>query len=338
MNEQLPLVSICIPTYNRAGMAGKAIDSALSQTYTNIEVIVVDNASQDNIESLIATYLDPRLKFYKNTKNLGLFGNFNRCIELARGKYIHILHSDDFIDPNFTQNCVEFLEEHPDVGMTFGSVRQVADEIESKTDQSFPPRIYDIPEGFKKVLEIRSFISCPTVVMRKEVYDTIGNYSMEYPYSGDFYQWLRVTQNYRIAAIPSAILYYRTGTHSESYRLLFKTPLGYIDTIKIFVRIIDELGDTHKRFQYELNLAYVRHLRDCLFAGIVRSGSMHYYSGLYFIGLALTTWSMIRPASLSERIGKLGKFILIASVALVILFPGGRYVTRKILRVDADEY
>ena len=84
-----PLVSICIPTYNRAGMVRKAIDSALSQSYQNIEVLVVDNASEDAIESVIAGYNDSRLQFFKNTKNLGIFGNFNRCIELSLS-LIHI--------------------------------------------------------------------------------------------------------------------------------------------------------------------------------------------------------------------------------------------------------
>jgi glycosyltransferase involved in cell wall biosynthesis len=67
MNES-PLVSICIPTYNRAGLVKKAIDSALSQTYTNIEILVVDNASTDNIEDIISDYSDVRLKFFKNKR------------------------------------------------------------------------------------------------------------------------------------------------------------------------------------------------------------------------------------------------------------------------------
>ena len=113
-----PLVSICIPTYNRAGMIGKAIESALGQTYRNIEVIVVDNASTDNTGVVVAGYSDQRFRYVKNDRNLGLFGNFNRCIELAKGKYLHILHSDDYIDPHFTEVCIDFFRKHPSVVMT----------------------------------------------------------------------------------------------------------------------------------------------------------------------------------------------------------------------------
>lgn len=333
-----PLVSICIPSYNRAAMIPKAIQSALNQTYTNIEVIVVDNASTDNTAEVVSDFHDSRLKHVKNERNLGIFGNFNRCVEVSKGNYIHILHSDDYIDAKFTETCVAFLESHPDVAMTFGSVQPAIDDAEQKEHTPASPVIFDVPDGFKKILETRSFISCPTVMMRREVYDSIGFYSMEYPYSGDFYQWLRIAQRFKIASVPNSILYYRTGNHSESFYLLFKTPLGYIDTIKVFVRIIDELGDDKKHCQYELNLAYQRHMHDCLFAGVARAESMSRYSSLIFIGFALSTWSLIRPLSLPDWIKKAGNLIFIGLVGGAIIVPGGQYLTKKILRLDTKGY
>jgi glycosyltransferase involved in cell wall biosynthesis len=338
MNEQHPLVSICIPTYNRAGMASKAIDSALAQTYTNIEVLVVDNASSDTIESLVTAYSDPRVKFYRNSRNLGMYGNFNRCIELAKGKYIHILHSDDYIDAGFTETCVAFLETHPDIGMTFGTALSVLSVGDTKKNSSAQPVLYDIPEGFKKILEVRSFISCPTVTVRRAVYESVGYYPLEYPYSGDFYQWICIAQHFRIAYLPNAILYYRMGTHSESFQLLFRTPAGYIDTFKIFVRVIGELGDNRTRFQRELNIAYRRHMRDCLFAGIARSDMMTDYSGMLFIGIAMSTWALIKPRSIKDWIQKTGNFFLIGLVAGTIIIPGGQYLARKVFRFDTTGY
>lgn len=333
-----PLVSICIPTYNRASMVGKAIESALAQTYTNIEVLVVDNASTDGIETLIGTYSDIRIKFFKNKENLGLFGNFNRCIELAQGKYVHILHSDDFIGPEFTGTCVGFLEQHADVAMTFGSIHPSDDDVEPKNHPRSPPVIYDVPKGFRKILEDRSFISCPTVTVRRDVYSSIGYYSLEYPYSGDLYQWLRIAQRFRIASVPDAHLYYRAGTHSESYQLLFKTPIGYIDTLKIFIRITDELGDETELYSRELNCAYRRHMRDCLFAGITRSDSMKKYPGLVFIGLALSAWGLITPVSPPDTLKKCSEFLLIFLIGCAIVIPGGRYCVRKIFGFSQEKY
>jgi len=333
-----PIVSICIPTYNRAGMVSKAIDSVLAQSYSNIEVLVVDNASDDNIESIITAYHDSRLKFIKNDRNLGLFGNFNRCVELSKGDYIHILHSDDYIDPHFTQTCVEFFETNPDVAMTFTSMLAISDEEQKNIGIHTQNHIFPAPEGFREILRTRNLISCPSVMIRKEVYNSVGLYSLEYPYSGDFYQWLRIAKRFDIAYVVGATLFYRQGTHSESYQLLFKTPLGYIDTIKIFVRIVDELGDDVELYSRELNCAYRRHMHDCLFAGIARSESMIKYSSLIFIGFALSTWGLIIPLSLSDKMKKLSEFLLIFLIGCAIVLPGGRYCVKKIFSFSSEKY
>jgi len=257
-----PLVSICIPTYNRAGMVGKAIDSALAQSYSNIEVLVVDNASQDNIESVIADYNDKRLKFYKNKQNLGMYGNFNRCIELSHGEYIHILHSDDFIDSNFTKICVDFMESHPGVMMTCGSARVLSNNEEITFAVSNQDVIYRAPDGFRKILE-GNMIVTPSVMMNRKVYDSVGLYSCEYPYAGDLYQWIRISRHFDFAFVAGSTIFYREGEHSESFRLLIKTPLGYIDTPKIFMHLIDELGDEAAAYRRELNHAIRIHMRRC---------------------------------------------------------------------------
>ena len=333
-----PLVSICIPTYNRAGMVGKAIDSALAQSFQNIEVLVVDNASDDNIESVIADYHDPRLKFYKNDRNLGLFGNCNRCVELSKGDYIHILHSDDYIDFHFTQTCVEFLEANPNVVMTFTSVMVLFDDEQNNIGIRNKDQIFPATAGFREILKSRNLISCPSVMIRKEVYNSVGLYSLEYSYSADLYQWLIIAKRFDIAYVAGATLFYRQGSHSESYQLLFKTPMGYIDTIKIFVRIIDELGDDLILYSQELNCAFRRHMRDCLFAGIARSESMTKYSNLIFIGFALSTWGLITPISLSDKMKKISEFMLIFLIGFAIVLPGGSYCLRKIFNFSSKKY
>ena len=189
-----PLVSICIPTYNRAGMVNKAIESALCQTYQNIEVIVVDNASSDNIEEVVGSYDDLRLTFVKNKENLGLFGNFNRCIELYKGSFLHILHSDDYIDPDFTEKCVAFFESNPDVFLTCTSSRTIIETniLENKVfEENF---ILKAPEGFRKLLSERCFISCPSVMVRRGLYEKRCKFSLDYLYSSDYYQWIMVSR------------------------------------------------------------------------------------------------------------------------------------------------
>jgi hypothetical protein len=332
--DESPLVSICIPTFNRANMVGKAIDSVLSQSYSNMEIIVVDNSSHDDIESVIAGYnnsiLERKIKFYKNERNLGLFGNFNKCIEHATGKYIHILHSDDYIDPDFTQTCVNFLESHPNVGMTFTSSQVTCNGSQKKIGVSDNNIIFPTPEGFKKILETKNLICCPSVMMRREVYNSVGFYSLEYPYSGDYYQWLKIAQRFDIAYIAKATLFYREGEHSESFRLIYKKPLGYIDTIKILVQITDDLGTDVSVYRRELNIACRRHMKDCLYSGIMLSYLMESFSPLIFIGFSINAWSLIQTESILDKLKKCAEFFIILTFGVSMVIPGGLYCLRKI--------
>lgn len=122
-------VSVCVPTYQHATFLPAAIESVLRQTFTDFELIVVDNASTDNTREVVASYVksDPRVRYYRNANNLGMVGNWNKCLEYAAGDYVKILCSDDVLAPECLQVAVEALDRMPKVGLvTCG--RQVVDE------------------------------------------------------------------------------------------------------------------------------------------------------------------------------------------------------------------
>lgn len=118
-----PLVSILIPVYNRENILSQTIDSALSQTYLNIEVIIVDNCSTDGTWDVIQDYArkDDRIKTFRNNANIGPVQNWKRCFDEAKGQYGKILFSDDLIDTTFIEACLSFLVGN-DVGFVFTSV------------------------------------------------------------------------------------------------------------------------------------------------------------------------------------------------------------------------
>jgi len=110
-------VTIAIPTFNRENFVRGAIESALANPRDDIEVLVIDNCSTDRTVEVARSYSDPRLKVVQNPSNLGLFGNFNRCLELASGRYLCILCSDDRIRPGFLDAAVLAMDAHPNVGL-----------------------------------------------------------------------------------------------------------------------------------------------------------------------------------------------------------------------------
>lgn len=119
-----PLVTIAIPTYNRAETYLRfTLESALKQTYPNIEIIVADNCSTDNTEELVKSYKDNRIRYYRHDKNIGANNNFNFCLQQARGKYFQLLQDDDLIDEDFIETCIKELSNDKNTGVIFTGTR-----------------------------------------------------------------------------------------------------------------------------------------------------------------------------------------------------------------------
>ena len=106
--DSFPLVSIGIPTYNRAdGYLRGCIESALNQTYPNLEIFISDNCSSDNTGTLVKSFNDPRIRYHRHDVNIGGNNNFNYCVKKARGIYFLLLHDDDLIDADFIEVCMK---------------------------------------------------------------------------------------------------------------------------------------------------------------------------------------------------------------------------------------
>lgn len=112
-----PLVSILMPIYNTAPYLKEAVDSMLSQTFKDFELIALNDCSPDNAEEILDTYDDPRIVRYKGEKNVGLSNVLNIGIEMARGKYIARMDSDDISLPNRLQVQVDYLEAHHEIDL-----------------------------------------------------------------------------------------------------------------------------------------------------------------------------------------------------------------------------
>lgn len=113
----MPLVSILMPVYNTAPYLREALDSMLSQTFTDFELIVLNDCSPDDAEAILDTYTDPRIVRYKGEKNAGLSNVLNVGLSIARGKYIARMDSDDISLPNRLQVQVDYLETHPEIDL-----------------------------------------------------------------------------------------------------------------------------------------------------------------------------------------------------------------------------
>ncbi|MGH7488544.1 MAG: glycosyltransferase family 2 protein, partial [bacterium] len=96
-----PTISVCIPTYNGAAYLARCLDSVLAQTFSDFEVVIVDDRSTDESVAIARGYAerDSRVQVFRNDVNLGLVGNWNRCVELSRGQWLKFVFQDDIVLP-----------------------------------------------------------------------------------------------------------------------------------------------------------------------------------------------------------------------------------------------
>lgn len=121
MDQATPLVSIGLPVRNGERYLAEALESLLSQTYRNIEIIISDNASTDSTPSVCSIYArrDARIRYYRNEQNIGAARNYNLTVQHARGKYFKWAAHDDLCKPTFVEECVEVLEREPTVCLAY---------------------------------------------------------------------------------------------------------------------------------------------------------------------------------------------------------------------------
>lgn len=229
--SNIPLVCICIPTYNAAATIRETLESILAQTYPKLIVHVSDNASTDETLKIIESMADSRVTVHRHAENIGGEGNFNRCIELAEGKYTAIFHADDVYEQEMVAKQVAFLEANPDVGAVFTEASlinekgKIIGEIRLPRGIASPSGLYDFTTMFKAVLRYSNFFICPSVMVQTQVYKKeIKCWRAElFRSSADLDLWFRILQHHLIGYLPERLMRYRISTSQWSARVRLGT-------------------------------------------------------------------------------------------------------------------
>ena len=122
-----PKITVLLTVYNRESIS-KTIESILSQTYQDFELLIIDNASTDKTQSIIKSYSDKRIRLYINEKNMGQTYSLNRGLALARGEYIARIDADDICLPKRLEIQADFLDKNPEFGFCGSWVRYIKDK------------------------------------------------------------------------------------------------------------------------------------------------------------------------------------------------------------------
>ena len=199
----MPKISVIMPVYNtNETYLREAIESILNQTYSDFEFIIVDDGSKNNVEEVVKSYDDSRIRFYKNEKNLGINKTNNIALKLVTGEYIARMDSDDIAHLERFAKQVEFLDNNPEVGVLGASFMKFGKREEIG---HMPIRHEDIVQG---IFDGRSPFVNATVMMRTSLFDRV-KYSDEYRLGEDLWLWAELIEKTKFANLNEIFLKYR---------------------------------------------------------------------------------------------------------------------------------
>ena len=219
-----PLITIGIPTYNRAALLKNCVASAFAQSYQNIEVLVSDNASTDDTLATLKSFDDVRLRVLTSPVNVGAVNNFDRCVREAKGDYLVLVSDDNILDPAFLEKCVRLIKMEPDIPIVAAAYDILVMDEFSENERRVVPAvlskklstgIWDGTEILREYLNGRISTQLLSSVIRADILRRNGGYS-KHPCAGDEATWIPVLLEGRAGLVNERCATYKVHSASLS--------------------------------------------------------------------------------------------------------------------------
>jgi glycosyltransferase involved in cell wall biosynthesis len=255
--------TVAIPVYNRQNLTLNhvALESALAQDMPDLEILVVDDCSTDGTYETLQSYHDPRLRLVRNERNVGLFGNFNRCLHLAQGQYLRILCSDDKLIPGCLGREVDIMDVHPNVVLLSTRGRRVDESgrILGPQAHHFRSGIYSGQQAIHAALWFQAHyaynpFNYPSgILLRREVAIQVGLFDTTMRMAGDVDFFLRMLERGDLAVLDALGCEITMHPQQEGMRLAGDpAPMREIYMLTERYRPLLEQVGTYKRIRQQL--------------------------------------------------------------------------------------
>lgn len=216
-----PVISVILPAYNCEAFLAKAIQSVLDQSFTDFELIIINDGSTDRTREIIHSFSDPRIIYLENEKNRGLIFSLNRAIDTAKGKFIARMDADDICHSNRFLFQKKFLEEHEAVAVVASTVQMINVKGEPIANWELDRQCIT-PEKIREMMPWHNCIAHPTVMFRADVIKKL-KYRRRQKNIEDYDLWLRMlNRGYLIAKLDEPLLLYRLHENSVTEQKLRK--------------------------------------------------------------------------------------------------------------------
>ena len=283
MENSKPIVSVIIPTFNRANLLIPAIQSVLNQTLEDFELIVVDDASTDDTQQKITGIDDPRVRYILQEKNLGECGTRNTGLGAVQGQYIAFLDSDDEWLPNKLEKQLNVFQSAPDeVGVVYSWLQVMNDQ--GKIVRMRKP---DINGDVKDYLIYKNLIGTPsTVMIKKECIESDLQFDTNLRCCGDWDMWLQISESYQFEVVPEPLALYRDHDEDErgstNHAMVTEGHLVFVDKhhqgIEEFYRQPSTLDNKHKSlYLFEIGRRLMCHGHEIGLEDAINTGKRYLY-------------------------------------------------------------
>jgi glycosyltransferase involved in cell wall biosynthesis len=233
-----PKVSVLIPTYNYAHYLDETIQSVMDQTFTDFELVIVDNCSTDNTRAVVEKYLDDkRVSFYINERNIGLVGNWNKCLDYAKGEYIKFLCADDKFHPELLQQFVAVMEQYPNVSL----ISSYNEMFGLRNDFRKPPHtgLVSGAAAWAEIIEAGgcNWLFAPSAVMFRKEGLKVGRFDPHLIKLTDLEFYLRLLTTGDCYIIPERLSYIRAHAETQTAKNLRKKPVLVFERYRFMTNI-----------------------------------------------------------------------------------------------------
>jgi glycosyltransferase involved in cell wall biosynthesis len=217
-----PFWSVMIPTYNpRVNYLEETLRSVLQQDPgpEEMQIEVIDDGSADNTASKVIRRIGSgRVTFHAEAQNRGLANTWNRCIERARGNWVHILHQDDIVLPGFYDRIRKGAEES-DAGAIFCRYAMVNSKGRCMDISELHRESAGLLDDWHARITVHQLIQCPAIAVRRLVYEQLGGFLPHLNYVPDWEMWQRISSQFSFWFEPSILACYRVHSHSATSRM-----------------------------------------------------------------------------------------------------------------------
>lgn len=228
MDNNHPLVSIIIVTYNAESTVIETLESAFGQSYDNVEIILSDDCSSDNTVKVVQSWLEqdhsePRfsVKLLEAESNQGVCRNFNKAINNSSGVYIKIIAGDDKLLPSCCADFVNYINEHPSANFVASYAKVYSETFDEKncvssSHQSIVPSFFTESADVQlRKMAYSIFVSAPTMFFSRKVFDLVGGFDVRYPYEDHPFYINILEHGEKIHFLPKDTVAYRV--HASTY-------------------------------------------------------------------------------------------------------------------------